>query len=390
MSPVWSPMGRVYLRCIYTDKTPFRTLLCSYPITALAMLRAAAAYAIHEHSALCLPARCFVVLLMGVPLIPPGEAYGPRLRGCHCNGTNAFADDYPSSTPLVYSEHCGYGRCLPTSTGCSTTGAMHNTSSCALQPFSVCLASCDDGQYWDEALATCLPISDCRTVFALRAGAVSASQAAAPQSDGVNLQGYEYAASTTTTNRLCTICSTCASGYTTTPCTATTNTQCSKSDKLSLGDVFSIIMAVVILGTAAAAGFWYGRKHRRSGTRAQYKLEQTELLLSDVTEEKERLQQAWVIPEEDVILNRQLASGAFGTVWSGRYVIRRPPPVFWTKCSWCAFIDAGKGQRMVPRQRKRFRCAVRVVSSQVGTYPSGSQTAAHSNGRFGSICVGGF
>eukprot|EP00041_Stephanoeca_diplocostata_P032859 m.1065380 g.1065380 ORF g.1065380 m.1065380 type:complete len:1064 (-) comp24220_c0_seq4:1288-4479(-) len=247
------------------------------------------------------------------------EAYGPRLRGCHCNGTNAFADDYPSSTPLVYSEHCGYGRCLPTSTGCSTTGAMHNTSSCALQPFSVCLASCDDGQYWDEALATCLPISDCRTVFALRAGAVSASQAAAPQSDGVNLQGYEYAASTTTTNRLCTICSTCASGYTTTPCTATTNTQCSKSDKLSLGDVFSIIMAVVILGTAAAAGFWYGRKHRRSGTRAQYKLEQTELLLSDVTEEKERLQQAWVIPEEDVILNRQLASGAFGTVWSGRW-----------------------------------------------------------------------
>lgn len=43
--------------------------------------------------------------------------------------------------------------------------------------------------------------------------------------EGVSLQGYEYAASTTTTNRLCTICSTCASGYATTPCTATTNTQ---------------------------------------------------------------------------------------------------------------------------------------------------------------------
>lgn len=34
--------------------------------------------------------------------------------------------------------------------------------------------------------------------------------------------------------------------------------------------------------------------------------------------------QAWVIPEEDVILNRQLASGAFGTVWSGRYANQAP------------------------------------------------------------------
>eukprot|EP00041_Stephanoeca_diplocostata_P022493 m.537705 g.537705 ORF g.537705 m.537705 type:complete len:344 (+) comp22077_c0_seq28:2678-3709(+) len=45
----------------------------------------------------------------------------------------------------------------------------------------------------------------------------------------------------------------------------------------------------------------------------------TELLLSDVTEKHERLQQAWVIPEQDVIFEEMLASGAFGTVWKGRW-----------------------------------------------------------------------
>eukprot|EP00041_Stephanoeca_diplocostata_P035248 m.1235898 g.1235898 ORF g.1235898 m.1235898 type:complete len:226 (-) comp24665_c0_seq124:1193-1870(-) len=64
-------------------------------------------------------------------------------------------------------------------------------------------------------------------------------------------------------------------------------------------------------------GTWYGRRQQQKRKQARFDLEQTELLLSDITEKHDRMQQAWAISEDDLVLDRQLASGTYGTVWAG-------------------------------------------------------------------------
>lgn len=85
-------------------------------------------------------------------------------------------------------------------------------------------------------------------------------------------------------------------------------------------------MAVFILAIATAAGATYGRGQSRKRQHTEVALELTERLLGDVhyekdlvTEEKERMEQAWVIEETDLAYGEVLGEGAFGRVYRGTW-----------------------------------------------------------------------
>ena len=56
-----------------------------------------------------------------------------------------------------------------------------------------------------------------------------------------------------------------------------------------------IVLSVSLLLVIAVVSYMYGKKQLRRGKITMKELEQTELLLSDVTEAHERMKQAWVI-----------------------------------------------------------------------------------------------
>eukprot|EP00041_Stephanoeca_diplocostata_P038564 m.1527913 g.1527913 ORF g.1527913 m.1527913 type:complete len:1172 (+) comp25236_c2_seq6:232-3747(+) len=224
--------------------------------------------------------------------------FGPVLQGCTC------------SAGTVYSEHCGYGRCLPTHSGCPNT-TRFSTASCALAPFSECIAACPPNEYFNTVTRTCTAFLNCSAAFRRRAAtAVGAT---------IYVPAYEYEAPTTTSDRQCSICSQCDAGYHTTRCTATSNTRCARQRHLGAGAVVAITLAVVLLAASTVVLGWYGRSQWHRSKHASFALEQTELLLGDVTEKHERMQQAWKISESAIDLRKQLASGSYGTVWFGQW-----------------------------------------------------------------------
>eukprot|EP00041_Stephanoeca_diplocostata_P035245 m.1234281 g.1234281 ORF g.1234281 m.1234281 type:complete len:1427 (-) comp24665_c0_seq11:370-4650(-) len=226
------------------------------------------------------------------------DAYGPRLNGCVC------------PPGYVYSEHCSYGRCLTTMSGC-VPPLRHNTSSCAAQPLSDCIAGCADGYFLRGA--SCEPVTECTTAYPTTLDNTSNSSNIRTS----YLRAYEYQPPTTTSDRRCSICSTCNAGYTTHACTPTTDTACTAQFRLVPGDIAAIVLASVLFVAALVLGTWYGRRQQQKRKQARFDLEQTELLLSDITEKHDRMQQAWAISEDDLVLDRQLASGTYGTVWAG-------------------------------------------------------------------------
>eukprot|EP00040_Diaphanoeca_grandis_P035381 m.222329 g.222329 ORF g.222329 m.222329 type:complete len:1028 (+) comp33371_c0_seq5:262-3345(+) len=223
------------------------------------------------------------------------DSYGPSLVGCRCNDEG-----------LVFSQHCGYGRCLPTATGCAVM-TLFDSLDCSVQPFSKCLNMCPENKYYDSNVQTCLPISNCSTSFE------------DPQIKGRYLAAYEFFASTSTTNRLCSICSVCPSGYDPTPCTETSNTECSRDRKLNPGDIASIVLSTIVLAISAGVGLLFGYTQSKKRAVSVRELEMTELLLGDVTEEKDRMKQAWSIDESDIKVNEVIGRGGFGTVYAGRW-----------------------------------------------------------------------
>eukprot|EP00041_Stephanoeca_diplocostata_P022499 m.537417 g.537417 ORF g.537417 m.537417 type:complete len:301 (+) comp22077_c0_seq6:90-992(+) len=95
------------------------------------------------------------------------DAYGPELVRCHCASED-------SARPLVFSTHCGYGRCLETTTGCSEDTFL-DVVNCTLAPYSVCKPKsiCEkDGQFTAQSAtitsnAVCLNFTDCAAAFGM-------------------------------------------------------------------------------------------------------------------------------------------------------------------------------------------------------------------------------
>eukprot|EP00040_Diaphanoeca_grandis_P005757 m.34358 g.34358 ORF g.34358 m.34358 type:complete len:973 (-) comp16966_c0_seq1:140-3058(-) len=232
------------------------------------------------------------------------DSYGPSLLNCQCS------DGY------VYSTHCEYGRCMTTENGCHTVDAdriFSNTTNCTAAPFSQCLTNCPNQQYYDTVAEACIVATQCDTTFQDRGSTEY-------------LAAYEVYPLTNYTDRVCSICSTCPNGYHTTPCTTTTNAQCTRQAHLTSGDIASIVLTVFLLVTSTLVGVVYGRTQSTKRNMTQGELEMTELLLGDVTQEKDRIneektrmQQAWVIDESDLKMYDVIGVGAYGTVFAGTW-----------------------------------------------------------------------
>eukprot|EP00035_Acanthoeca_spectabilis_P027903 m.468340 g.468340 ORF g.468340 m.468340 type:complete len:1105 (-) comp27396_c0_seq1:181-3495(-) len=218
-------------------------------------------------------------------------AYSPVLINCSCPAGQYF---------LAF---CGYGLCTDTPTGCPNGSRFTNT--CDNAPGATCLAQCGPGQFLgndtlDAGLATCAAYTDCSTTF------------------GAGVPGYEFGSPTATSDRICSACAICPEGFQVTPCTATSNTVCEKSARLSDGDIAAILasLLLVFLGGVGGTSYVFLRKKKK---KTDQELELSQLLLSEVEEDNSRMRRAWEIEEKDLRMKRQLASGSFGEVWSAEW-----------------------------------------------------------------------
>lgn len=236
--------------------------------------------------------------MVGTPL--QCETYGPVTMNCTCS----------VGVPSV---HCGYVRCTQTPTGCED-GSIFNSSNCDGAPWSRCVTGAVPQQYYIQDLNTFLPITVCSELF----GAGRAAYEVQPAL--TNAQG------TATSDRICSVCSTCPEGFDTTPCTATSDAKCVRSTALTPGDIAAVTMALMILLAAAAVGVFFGRQQSRRVVKTKTELELTERLLGDVTDEKERvveenkqMEQGWSIAVDDLAFGGVIGEGAFGRVFRGSW-----------------------------------------------------------------------
>eukprot|EP00035_Acanthoeca_spectabilis_P004879 m.107762 g.107762 ORF g.107762 m.107762 type:complete len:1248 (-) comp12772_c0_seq8:122-3865(-) len=228
----------------------------------------------------------------GNPLIC--STYGPLAGGCSC----------PPGE--VLSQHCDYQRCTQTVGGCPSS-EIANASDCSIEPFSVCISGMVPGFFYNTATDAFQPLTVCQTRFVR---------------DGVHLPAYEFAPPSATSDRLCGICSVCPSGFHKQPCTATTDTRCTK--ELGPGDIASISISIFLLALIGLVGWRSANRQRRQRVVVATELEMTAGQLRTVTkekdqirEEKDRMSEAWKISVDDIVLNTKVAEGSYGAVWRG-------------------------------------------------------------------------
>jgi hypothetical protein len=232
------------------------------------------------------------------------ESYGPTsAHNCTCS---------PGYTLSVF---CGYMRCTPTvlPNGCAPT-LYFNASDCSLAPWPSCINASvltSGNVYYNVPRQSFEVVALCPSTFEEQAGS------------GTFLPAYQYRKPTATSNRLCSICSTCPTGYNLVPCTSTTNSQCVRSKELSVGAIAAIVMAIIMVlfvGTAFS-GYLYSSKEvqRRKLGETQNYLELTEALLTDERVESDRFGKAWQIAEGDVTFGKLLGVGAFGRVYAAMW-----------------------------------------------------------------------
>eukprot|EP00040_Diaphanoeca_grandis_P036769 m.236184 g.236184 ORF g.236184 m.236184 type:complete len:1287 (+) comp33678_c0_seq1:280-4140(+) len=188
------------------------------------------------------------------------DSYGPELDGCRCQNN------------LTYSTHCGYGRCLETLSGCGAESLIYNKNDCSHAPNSACLRQCPDvHDYYDVVKQFCITATNCTTAF--------------PNSDKKGgdtfTKAYEVRNSSATSDRLCSICSTCPSDYHTVPCTPTSNAQCTQT--LSGAAIAAIVLVAILLVASGLVG-WIYQQHRRR------------LTAVDLATMKEKLKD-WEVPD---------------------------------------------------------------------------------------------
>jgi Leucine-rich repeat (LRR) protein len=219
------------------------------------------------------------------------SAFGANTTGCACR------------PGYILSQNCGYWRCTLEPDGCSS-GSIFNSRDCSNAPWSQCVSQNDfpAHQYYDTNAQAFLPLTDCNSAF-----------------PGVALPSYQVLSPTSTTNRICSICATCPKGFKTVPCTDGTNTRCIQ--ELSPGETAAIVVGVLVPTFGFVIALLYIRytTFRSELGKTKTYLELTEQLLGDERDEKEQMEQAWIIAETDLSFGPVIGEGAFGRVYTGMW-----------------------------------------------------------------------
>ena len=296
------------------------------------------------------------------------SAYAPvvSVLNCRCPANKVFA------------KNCGYGGCSPHATGCENADEfpLCNGSTGVTQ----CAASCPLGQYlsltntstkaqdddedsqetFDFVSGVCKPLTDCLTVY------VTSSVKG-------TTQGYQIIPNTATSDRECSLCTTCPQGYVASACTVSSDSVCSKDTALTVSQI--ILIVLVVIGVLAVVS-WWGFRHRVQLKQAMVnlrlrddRLEMTTLLLDEEKAEAEQVNQSWQIAWNDVALMEVLGRGAFGVV---------------NRAEWMGSIVAVKQLRMglVDNESESFKQEARTMRGLhhpnlvaffgTGTQPQGS------------------
>lgn len=224
------------------------------------------------------------------------SAYGPALQNCTCLDGNQLQ------------ALCGYSVCLPEalqSSGCPA-GAFINSTNCSVAPWPACVEHVPPNVFYSHEDSAFLTVGECDVAFA-------------GNRPGEYLKAYEYRPPTATSDRQCSICSTCPPGFAETPCTTVANTVCTLEKGLSLAAIVAIALGGVLLLVCAAAASFYGRSQCRQREVVQADLELTEHALGLEKSEKELMEQAWAIPKEDLSYSKMIGEGTFGRVFEGKW-----------------------------------------------------------------------
>eukprot|EP00040_Diaphanoeca_grandis_P036759 m.235996 g.235996 ORF g.235996 m.235996 type:complete len:872 (-) comp33674_c0_seq3:336-2951(-) len=240
------------------------------------------------------------------------HTYGPQLTNCTCTRPHD-----------VFHQLCGYAGCLSESSECAQ-GAFP-TSSCVDAPRSQCISQCSNASEYlvvdpTSKTAICLPKSVCQFAYPFD-----------NQTRGY-FAAYELVNATTTSDRVCQRCTTCAAGFHTTPCTAMEDSECTAvSSRLSPGVYAAIILLSIAGVTITVVLCCWGRSHKTKKEESELSyvlqsetLEMTTKLLSVEEKKVKDTEQSWKIHWSDLELGELLGRGAFGVVnrahWLGSFV----------------------------------------------------------------------
>jgi hypothetical protein len=218
----------------------------------------------------------------------------PTTDGCICH--------LPRHTPVLM-KCFSFVLCVPesenTSYGCAR-GTFFDSSNCSSAPFPSCIKDIPPGRYYDESTQTFELISNCSRTFHDISG---------------YLRAYQFQGPTATTDRLCSICSSCPSGYKTVQCADTANTQCTNER----GWITTVIVVCTVVPIVVLSITFLYIFNKRALTETTTNLELTERLLDGQRDENELMGQAWSIAEEDLTFGKMIGEGAFGRVHEGTW-----------------------------------------------------------------------
>ena len=236
------------------------------------------------------------------------SVYGPTASDCRCE------------RGMTHSTFCGYSRCIGNaSVGGCLREQLFNATDCSAAPWSTCVTEKVRGQYFAD-------------------GSFHALTVCSAYSDVVGARSYEIRTplknqhGTITSDRLCSICSVCPSGYDTIRCTATADTRCVRPARLSVGAIVAIVLSVVVLSAVAIAAFLAGRRRSRQIKEKAYEIYETERMIEESVMNLQQVQKAsslmmraWQIDSNDLTFHKVLGEGASSRVYAGRwgYVLLR-------------------------------------------------------------------
>eukprot|EP00037_Helgoeca_nana_P029999 m.366293 g.366293 ORF g.366293 m.366293 type:complete len:997 (-) comp28093_c0_seq7:285-3275(-) len=235
------------------------------------------------------------------------DSYGPTLANCTCTSST---HPYFNVTTILQ-----YGRCLPYPNVCPEN-RLFDASDKTFEPFPACISSCSQSDhYFNVDSKRCLPTTNCSTAF-LMINTYDSQQ---------YHPAYEVDGPTVSTDRMCSICSTCPSDFKPSPCTPTVNSHCTKKFTIARPVLAAILIGALIplfLLVGLLLYLKYGKELRVTRSElgsTKTHLELTERLLGDERTENHFMEQAWSILEQDLTIGEVIGQGAYGTVYSASW-----------------------------------------------------------------------